>query len=98
MYETHPQWVPDGIIASRDVFNNINVIKDEARKLFNSFDRDLDGLLNIKEFKLALQSLGIRKKQSKMIRQLYDIENTRLINTETFIQIYCFVRSGRLYT
>ncbi|KAG2382418.1 hypothetical protein C9374_005620 [Naegleria lovaniensis] len=98
MYESPTVWVPDGIIASRDVFNNINPIKDQASEVFNKFDQDKDGLLNKKEFKRALKSFGIRKKQAKVIRKLWDIEDTGKINTETFVRVYCFVRSGQLYT
>ncbi|EFC50892.1 predicted protein [Naegleria gruberi] len=98
MYEKLPLWVPDGIIASRDAFNNINQLKEQAQDLLVKFDKDTDGLLNSNEFKLALQSLGIRKKQATAIRKLWDIEDTGLINTEVFVRVYCFVRSGQLYT
>ncbi|KAF0971645.1 hypothetical protein FDP41_009868 [Naegleria fowleri] len=98
MYETPTVWVPDGIIASRDVFNNINVIKEQASTVFTNFDKDKDGLLNKKEFKYALKSFGIRKKQAKAIRKLWDIEKTGFINSESFLRVYCFIRSGQLYT
>ena len=98
MYETHPVWVPDGLIASLDVFKNVNTIKQQATELFSRYDKDNDGKLKSKEFKEALSTVGIRKKQAKVIRKLWDIEDTGRIDKDAFVNVYCFVRSGQLYT
>jgi Ca2+-binding EF-hand superfamily protein len=59
-----------------------NVCSEQFRKVFNTFDKDGNGLITVKEFKKAMAGLGkkLSEKKVKKIMKEVDLDGDGCIN------------------
>ena len=92
------QWVPFANIASQQVLDHLAEHEKEAKLLFEKFDQNHNGFLEKRELQRAMATLGIGKKQTKIMRSLWDIDGNKKISWNEFVKLYLFAISGKLYS
>jgi len=92
--EKAPTWQPSNFHPSNNVFQNRDAFIHEAEQKFNSYDRDQSGFLEKKEFKKAIQSLGLDKKQSKLLGRMIEKDTSGRVGIEEFVNSYLYAKGG----
>ena len=66
----------------------------EAQTVYYQFDRDRNGVLKKKEFKRAMEALGIHKHQAKHLFKMMDRDHNHVITMDEFINAFLFLQCG----
>lgn len=69
------------------------VIHEEVREMFNTFDLDHDGRLDIKELTAAFKDLGFDEHESQMLIEEGDVNRDGAINLAEFNYLYATLKS-----
>ena len=69
------------------------VIHDDVREMFNTFDLDHDGRLDVKELHNAFNELGFDESEAKMLIEEGDVNRDGAINLAEFNYLYATLKS-----
>ena len=89
-----PSWEPSNFQPSNEALQNKDTLIREAEQVFYLHDKDKSGYLEKKEFKKAIQALGLEKKQSKMLGRMVNKDASGRIGIDEFVNAFLYVKGG----